>query len=328
MPQRHHLLHVGAPEPIDGLLGIAHHEKLAPLRQDFRPMGSARSDGVVIRNRLSKEHGNFGLYRVGVLGLVDEQVRILASEMVPDFQVVSEQIPRPYQQVVELGATFGAALVGIVDGEPAEAPDNRYQAGVSHLLDLGIGVLVQVRKQRFEARARIFARFRIGLPISLPSSALPDGQDVQQQPVRSRRSYRHFRKAAQPAELALHVIVQRISSSILRVFAQPLHLCDGIRKLRRRGWGRVWRRIEGRTAEVAVVGVETLRDLFQVGGRQAECQHQRQVRSQVGLAVQVEIQPCVPSLVEPDARHDLVAGVESRRESGLQRTFAENPAGK
>ena len=72
--------------------------------------------------------------------------------------------------------------------------------------------------------------------------------------------------------------------------------------------------------------MEALGNFFHVGGRKAKGQRQRQVRSQVSVSVQMEVQPCVPSLVEPDAGHYLVTRFEGWRQPCLEGAFPQNSA--
>ncbi len=65
---------VGSPEPVDGLLGVAHQEELAGQKLDVAP---ALGD----RLALGKQEGDLGLQRVGVLELVDQQIAVAALKV-------------------------------------------------------------------------------------------------------------------------------------------------------------------------------------------------------------------------------------------------------
>src|SRR5665647_3391690 len=58
---------VGAPEAVDGLLGIADHEELARLEDHVAPVGGQRL-------AFAEQEDDLGLQRIGVLELVDQQV--------------------------------------------------------------------------------------------------------------------------------------------------------------------------------------------------------------------------------------------------------------
>ena len=106
-----HLGNVGAPETVDGLLGVADDEQLAPLGGDLLPRGGAGLFRDAVGYRLCQVHGYFGLDGVGILRFVDEQVGEASAEVVADFDVVAEELPRPDQQVVELGPSRRPAAV-------------------------------------------------------------------------------------------------------------------------------------------------------------------------------------------------------------------------
>ncbi len=63
--------HVRAAKAIDRLLRIAHEEQLAGSRAGGEPVGDVRVVG-------GEQEDEFGLHRIGVLKLVDENVRIAA----------------------------------------------------------------------------------------------------------------------------------------------------------------------------------------------------------------------------------------------------------
>ena len=116
-----HLGHVGPAEAIDGLLGVSDDEHLTRLGGYILPGSGSRirrSASAVLRVMLfGDEHGNLGLNGVGVLGLVDQQVGEAAAKMVPDADVVAEQVPGPDQQVVKTGLALALAFLGKAQGE-------------------------------------------------------------------------------------------------------------------------------------------------------------------------------------------------------------------
>jgi hypothetical protein len=87
--------HVGAAETIDGLLGIAHDEELARRGHDVLPAADRR-----VRRR-QQEH-DLRLQRVGVLELVDEDVREAALEIGAHLATVAHEIARSQQEVDEV----------------------------------------------------------------------------------------------------------------------------------------------------------------------------------------------------------------------------------
>ncbi len=79
--------HVRAPEAVDRLLRVPHHEQPARLQPA----------GAVAGERL----GDVDLPRVGVLELVDQQGVVAAPHHRPRRRVVAQQVPRPQDQVGE-----------------------------------------------------------------------------------------------------------------------------------------------------------------------------------------------------------------------------------
>ena len=106
---------VGPPEAVDRLLGVAHDEQL-PGDNGSTLLQSApwSSSGVA-----GEQEGNLRLDGVGVLELVDEDVREAALEVAAAAGVVAEEIAGPDEQVVELGPPLAAAALGVVGDEAA-----------------------------------------------------------------------------------------------------------------------------------------------------------------------------------------------------------------
>ena len=58
-----------------------------------------------------QEEGDLRLDRIGVLELVDEDVGEAALEVAAAVYIVSQEVARPDEQVVELGPPLAAALL-------------------------------------------------------------------------------------------------------------------------------------------------------------------------------------------------------------------------
>ena len=69
-------------------------------------------------------------------------------------------------------------------------------------------------------------------------------------------------------------------------------------------------------------------DCSQMRQRQPQSQGQSQLRSQIGLAVEMPIEPSTPLFVEFDAGDDFVAGLEGWRQTRLKGALAEQAAGE
>ena len=118
--QAAHLAYICTAEAIYGLLGIADHEQFAALGRDCLPVAGSLLDGRVGWNGFCEEHRDFRLNQVGVLYLVDEQVREAAAEVVACVEVVAQHVSRPDEQVVEACASLPLALIGVVEHECPE----------------------------------------------------------------------------------------------------------------------------------------------------------------------------------------------------------------
>ena len=103
---------VGAPEAVDRLLRVAHNEQSAGRRGGVRPVV-----GVVLGG---EQQHDLGLQRVGVLELVDQDVRVALAEEPSRPGTVHEQVARLDQQIFEGQATFAAPAIGVVTDERAE----------------------------------------------------------------------------------------------------------------------------------------------------------------------------------------------------------------
>ena len=140
--QAFHLFHVGATEPVDRLLGIAHHEQLARLRTHLIPARGTNARVTRRRNCFGQQHGDFRLDRVGVLGLVDQQVRVPPAEVIADGQVVPQQFACPHQQILKLRTTLGAPFLGVIQNHPPEVFKNGQKHNSAGPFDFSNGVLV------------------------------------------------------------------------------------------------------------------------------------------------------------------------------------------
>ena len=102
---------VGAPEPIDGLLGVPHHEQLAGGEADVAP---ARGPP---RGLLAQPQDDLVLQRIGVLELVHQDGLEARLQFLPDARMVPEQVPRPHQQTVEGHQAMAGEVLAALPGE-------------------------------------------------------------------------------------------------------------------------------------------------------------------------------------------------------------------
>ena len=122
-----------------------------------------------------QEHGDFGLYRVGVLGLIDEQVREAAAEVVAHFEVAAQQLVSPSQQVVKLGPPLGPTLPGVFEGELPQSIEDWRENGAPRLCDFPGSGVVQFLEQTFQGRTGVVAGLGVNAPIPLPASTVFQG---------------------------------------------------------------------------------------------------------------------------------------------------------
>ena len=119
---------VGAPEAVDGLLGVAHEEETARIGLQFRPSGTGSVGSVAAEQR-----SQLYLDRVGVLELVDEQALVALPQGGPHFRavgVVAQQQAGPHQKVMEFEAPAGAPLLRGVAGEVSQPRHEHLQRGL------------------------------------------------------------------------------------------------------------------------------------------------------------------------------------------------------
>ena len=130
---------VGAAEAVDRLLRIADDEEAAGDGRDRAPVGCG---GIVG----GEQQQDLGLQRVGVLELVDEDVREALLEAAPHGSSLRDEVARLEQQVEEVERA-GARLQLLV------AVDGAHQLLLQRRGEVGVGVhpeLIEVRAQRVE----------------------------------------------------------------------------------------------------------------------------------------------------------------------------------
>ena len=64
-----------------------------------------------------QEHGYLRLNWVGVLNLVDEDVRVALSEVVTYFKVVAEEVASTYEEIVKIRHAVGLPFRGVFEHE-------------------------------------------------------------------------------------------------------------------------------------------------------------------------------------------------------------------
>ena len=112
---------IGAAEAIDRLLGIADQEERA--RPDPEP-----GPVVIAIDRLAAQPPeDFGLQRIGVLELIDEDMREALSQRAPDIVMVAQQIARGEDQIVEVELGARALVVAIALQDRTRLLDQRRQ---------------------------------------------------------------------------------------------------------------------------------------------------------------------------------------------------------
>ena len=125
---------IGAAEPVDRLLRVAHDEELA---RD----GPRRSAGARARIVGREKQQDLGLNRVGVLELVNEDPFELRLQVPPDALVGSDQVACPREEIDEVERT-GGRLEGLVPrgcpGKLALQAGREVRVGVTpELLEIG-----------------------------------------------------------------------------------------------------------------------------------------------------------------------------------------------
>ena len=176
---------------------------------------------------LGQEHGDLGLNRVGVLGLVDEQVRKTPLEVVPDLDVVAQELTGPYQQVMELGPALVPATVRIVQDELAN-PLEDGQEGVSpSAIDVLVSRCVQFLEETLEPGAGIHAGYRVAVPVRLPASAALQVQEAGHETPGGRRPGLGIPEPAEAGQLALNMGIQGVPGAEPGEFAETLEFRQG-----------------------------------------------------------------------------------------------------
>ena len=158
---------VGAPEPVDGLLGVADHEEFSGDDRCARPIGGLPVGGVVVRVA-GEEEGNLRLDGIGVLELVDEDVGEAALEVAAAVGGVPEEVARPDEQVVELGPPLASSSLRVVDDETPYLLREGEQRCRSRRAQLLRAHVLQSTEKRLEGLATVDAIGAV-LPVALPA---------------------------------------------------------------------------------------------------------------------------------------------------------------
>ena len=111
---------VGAPEAVDRLLGVADDEEAPGLDGDLVPR-PRRGIGVGRR----EERGEIALDGVGVLELVEQEVRVALAQVaahLPAVLGIAQHLACEHEEVVELEPTRALALAGLVERELRDRP--------------------------------------------------------------------------------------------------------------------------------------------------------------------------------------------------------------
>ena len=108
------------PEAVDRLLGVADEEEASFIDMRVLP---AHSFG---RSAARKQDRNFDLQRVGVLELVDQEMRKLLAHRFAHGRVVAQEVTRKDEQVVELQPPLRPALRRIVENEALDGGEERW----------------------------------------------------------------------------------------------------------------------------------------------------------------------------------------------------------
>ena len=168
-PENVELPHVRPAKPVDRLLRVADDEQPAVRRRHLAPVRRTRLRRRALRYVLGEEHRNLHLYRVGVLHLIEQNVRITLPEVVPDVDIVPKQVPRPHQQVMVSGASFPLAVALILSYEVAQRAENREQRDVPGMFELQTYLIMDLSQVILEHLAGIHTRDRVRVPVALPS---------------------------------------------------------------------------------------------------------------------------------------------------------------
>ena len=124
---RHHF-HVGAPEAVDGLFRVPNNEQLARGQGDIGPPVGAVLGGGPRRHIFRQECRDLGLDGVGVLGFIHQDMAVAFPEVVPDFQIVPQEIAGPDQQILKLGLPLPFPFLGVLQDELSHGSQQRHEA--------------------------------------------------------------------------------------------------------------------------------------------------------------------------------------------------------
>ena len=126
-PHLQEQLDVGAAEAVDGLLRVADEEEAARVDHEPGPVGRGATGRVgedrVVGRDAGDAHGELGLDGIGVLELVEEQVRPATPQLGDDHRVRAEQVAGEHEQVVEVERARRPPGRGRLEGEVAQLDD-------------------------------------------------------------------------------------------------------------------------------------------------------------------------------------------------------------
>ena len=304
---------VGAPEPVDRLLGVAHHEQSAGVDGDLIPALGAR-----FRRARCEQRRNVTLDRVGVLEFVEEQVRVALPQPPPNVDAVlgiAQHRARQHEQVVELERAGASPRLGLGHGELGDLPGDAPDRGLGHRSCAVGGEPAQrghlVAHRRHVARpvallARLGAEFRetavqhaellvlVGCGARVPGPLDEQGQARGELVVVGRAlvGARHH-----PVECVEHAV--------------------GVER-RRLGLG------SHALLDEVPVGVAGERDGAQRGAGGVGIEGEEQWPFDSGVVEQL-VEETGPALLERHLRRDVVEDLDTGREAGLDRVLHEEP---
>ena len=313
--------HVGAPEPVDGLLRIAHHDEHA---RAFPPLAGRRDRGD--RGFAIDPGEDAGLDRIGVLVLVDEGAGVLVAdprgETGPALAVqrlleLDEQIVVGEPPVVPDTAPHRSANL---DQDLAAGPSQPSIAGRAQLPGRPLQAVERV-EQRIVGQLEVaFARLRELLPAVTPGRALfgqPRIGSIEQDLHRGQLPLGALRPIARTVQpLSLSNLGQE-AVPVLRPLG-PCRLAD----LAPRRFAHLDRFREGIAADDGHAGLRA--PLRHPRGERVghEAARDRVAQHEGGR----RIQAAAPAVAHRRAHHlAAVAHLESEREAALEREIGQHP---
>ena len=122
---------IGVAEAVDGLLVVAHDKQLAGFQRQGMP-GLPANIGIRFGRQVKSD---FGLQRVGVLELVNQDAGVFLPAVSAGAGIVPQQVPRPDQQVVKSGDAFSLAPRFVANGKAlAQVVEERKQRRNPYLI--------------------------------------------------------------------------------------------------------------------------------------------------------------------------------------------------